>query len=192
MDRALEAGARIIIAPELAVDGELLADRLDALEDDLLLLTGSRHHREGGVTVNHATALLPHQPLRLTQRKIMRFTSEVGSAPGSREGIDRVEPVQQRCYQAGPYRLAMPICKDLLDGSLATARYRNRRPQCPMAARPALRQSCRPRPAEHRLRPTAGSARTPARAPGLHALEVRRRCAVSRRRRGLAHLQRHL
>lgn len=124
LTRALEAGAGVIVLPELSVGSELLeeiAARLDDLDDDCLVVAGSRHHVSDGARVNDATGLLPDQASRLLHRKAVRFTSELGGSPGTREGIDRTSPIRLRLYQAGPYRLAMPICKDFLDASFAGA-----------------------------------------------------------------------
>lgn len=124
VERALAEAATIIVVPELAVDEqtiEQLAATIDDWEDDVLLVAGSRHHTDGGARVNDATGLLPDQRERLTHRKAVRFTTELGTAPGTREGIDRVEPVPLRMYQAGPYRLAVAVCKDLLDDSFVDA-----------------------------------------------------------------------
>lgn len=124
LERAVEAGASIVILPELSVEESLLeqlAAEVDDLDDEVLLVAGSRHHLDGDVAVNDATAVLAGHPRRMTHRKAVRFTTELGGGPGTREGIDRVSPVRLNVYQAGPYRLALPICKDLLDASMADA-----------------------------------------------------------------------
>jgi hypothetical protein len=120
--KALEAGYRMVVLPELSVNDKALkaTRKVTAASDrSALVVAGSRHYTaDGGRKTNELTALLAGTDERLVHRKLVRSLS-ASSGPPSVEAIDQPDPLQLRLWQAGTVRLGLLICKDLLDRRVA-------------------------------------------------------------------------
>jgi hypothetical protein len=119
---ALLTGATIVLLPELHVDDEALrriAAVMGAHDGPCLLIAGSRHDDTGGRKLNIATGLFAGVDEPLIHTKLSRALSP--HAPGGPvfELIDQPDPLRLRVWQAGPLRVAVLICKDVLDFPLA-------------------------------------------------------------------------
>jgi hypothetical protein len=115
---ALATGATVIVLSELHVDANALREiaALTAAHDEpCLLIAGSRHDDAGGRKLNIATGLFAGVDEPLVHTKLSRAISP--SAPGGPvfELIDQPDPLRPRVWQAGPLRVAVLICKDVLD-----------------------------------------------------------------------------
>lgn len=115
---ALATGARIIVLPELHVDAKALrriAEMMAAHDEPCLMIAGSRHEEAGGRKLNIATGLFAGVDEPLVQTKLSRAISPHAHGGPVFELIDQPDPLRLRVWQAGPLRVAVLICKDVLN-----------------------------------------------------------------------------
>lgn len=118
----LATGAAVVVLPELHVDGkalERIASLMAAHDEPCLMIAGSRHDDTGERKLNIATGLFAGVDEPLVHTKISRAISPYASEGPVFELIDQPEPLRLRVWQAGPLRVALLICKDVLDFPLA-------------------------------------------------------------------------
>lgn len=119
---ALDAGAAIVVVPELAVTPatiEALLQLIDNQWEPVIVTAGSQHTTDNrGRPVNESVTLLPE--IELTARKMVPFTQHVGRGRPSKEAIAPVERTIT-VHIAGRWRFATVICKDLLDTAVTDA-----------------------------------------------------------------------
>lgn len=121
---ALGSKAAVSVLPELALRAEhvdQLADIVREHPSPHLLIAGSHHVVERGRRENVAVGLLAGRSDRLTHKKTTPATFDFGGSHPMKEGIARRERLELTVYQADRYRLAMPICKELLDVRMTEA-----------------------------------------------------------------------
>jgi hypothetical protein len=116
VERAIEHGAAIVVLPEFAGYAEV-TDALRQIRPPrpVLVVAGSGHAREGGRQLNRslfwvarASGPVPAaKPLSILKR--VPYEGALGAEPLT-ELADRIT-----VYVAGPWRLAIGICRDLLD-----------------------------------------------------------------------------
>jgi hypothetical protein len=115
---ALVTGARVIVLPELHVDARALS-HIAALmaehDKPCLMVAGSRHDDTGGRKLNIATGLFAGVDEPLIHTKLSRAISPYAPGGPVFELIDQPDPLRLRIWQAGPLRVAVLICKDVLD-----------------------------------------------------------------------------
>lgn len=116
--------ARIVVFPELTGSPQLTKlalEQINRLPGPRLIIAGSRHEpgEANGDGVNVAEGVLACCDARLTHEKLVPF---FGSGK-TKEGIRRATHLT--LYDAGSYRFAIAICKDLLDENVRAlyARY---------------------------------------------------------------------
>jgi hypothetical protein len=118
----LATGATVIVLPELHVDARALR-RIAALmadhDEPCLMIAGSRHDDTGGRKLNIATGLFAGVDEPLVHTKLSRAISPYAPGGPVFELIDQPDPLRLRVWQAGPLRVAVLICKDVLDFPLA-------------------------------------------------------------------------
>lgn len=110
-DAACEADARIIVFPELTGSPELtelVAAEINTRPGPRLVIAGSHHELRSDDGVNVAAGVLAYSGVRLHHEKLTPFFGE----GKTKEGIRRATHLT--LYDAGPYRFAIAICKDLL------------------------------------------------------------------------------
>lgn len=121
VDQALEAGARLIVVPELATTPTIV-DAIERLiadaEQSVIVVAGSYHANEAGLRVNRAEGVVTDAPSRIAQTKLVPFTDELRPTPPAREGIDIPDRPRVTIYHAREMRLCVAICKDYLDDTL--------------------------------------------------------------------------
>lgn len=119
---ALNAGAALIVVPELAVTPAILdalCDLVDGQWEPVIVTAGSLHTSgDDGEPANVSTTLLPD--VELTVRKMVPFTQHVGRARPSKEAI-KPGPRTVTVHVAGRWRFATVICKDVLDPHVSRA-----------------------------------------------------------------------
>lgn len=113
---ALGSGCRLLVLPELSAteDGltaiqRLIDDLYDERGEAAIVVAGSRHETVDGVRRNRAHVLLGGTALRLSHDKL----TQVRLGDSIEDLGDPAPPL--RLYQDGPFRLAVAICKDMLD-----------------------------------------------------------------------------
>lgn len=115
---ALATGAAVIVLPELHVDAKALR-RIAALmavhETPCLMVAGSRHDDTGGRKLNIATGLFAGVDEPLVHTKLSRAVAPYAHGGPVFELIDQPDPLRLRVWQAGPLRVAVLICKDVLE-----------------------------------------------------------------------------
>lgn len=115
---ALESGAPISILPELSLTAEDV-DALHALvadwEEPHLLVAGSHHTTIAGHPENVAEGLVSGQEHRMRHLKATPFSNELRLRPPEKEGIRRRARPHVVVHQADCFRVAIAICKELLD-----------------------------------------------------------------------------
>ncbi len=118
---ALATGASVIVLPELHVDERALR-RIAALvlaqDEPCLMIAGSRHVETGGRKLNIATGLFAGVDEPLLYTKLSRAISPYAAEGPMFELIDQPEPLRLRVWQAGSLRVAILICKDVLNFGL--------------------------------------------------------------------------
>lgn len=126
VERALELGAQIIVIPELAGSpaiAQAIAEVLDDLPSQRLVVAGSYHDGSGPTAANLAVALTPEaEPLY--HAKTVAFSDELGHERPWKEGIATHLPRRLTIYEADRFRFCFAICKDFLDGGFITAASR--------------------------------------------------------------------
>jgi hypothetical protein len=121
VDEAMGAPGPITVLPELSTTPELM-DEIAARVDGhagRLVVAGSCHMERDGVRQNVARAFMTDAPA-IEHVKLVAFGQELsrGTAP-SKEGIDEPDPRKLIVHQAGRWRVAILICKDLLVDNVA-------------------------------------------------------------------------
>ncbi|MTD47433.1 hypothetical protein GKE82_24835 [Conexibacter sp. W3-3-2] len=120
---ALDTGATVVIVPELHVNAQALEKLAEIMaghdSGPCLLIAGSRHEKIGKRKLNIATGLLAGVDEPLLHTKLSRAISPYTAAGPAFELIDQPEPLRLRLWQAGSIRMAIVICKDVLDGRIA-------------------------------------------------------------------------
>jgi predicted amidohydrolase len=116
---AFASGCRLLVLPELSATEDALdamQEQLDRLFDDhgeaALVVAGSRHETIDSVRRNRARVLLAGAPVDICHDKLTKV--RVGG--GIEDLGDPAPPL--RLYQDGPFRLAVAICKDMLDNNV--------------------------------------------------------------------------
>ncbi|HEX6700906.1 MAG TPA: hypothetical protein VF101_09275 [Gaiellaceae bacterium] len=124
IERALSAGAGIIVLPELAATAGAEAKvraLLDEGESQHLVVLGSRHVGTGQNAHNLALALTPECGDPIVHTKIIPFSDELRLAAPWKEGIATPERPELTVYQADRFRFCILICKDFLDRTVTAA-----------------------------------------------------------------------
>jgi hypothetical protein len=111
--------ANLVVAPELAATDETIAAiQVDLDRDehhDAMIVAGSQHLVEQGRPVNRAFALLPDRA-PIVHDKLVPMRRRMFRQPERMEGITSDSTL--RIYQAGRFRFALLICKDILDAHM--------------------------------------------------------------------------
>jgi hypothetical protein len=120
LERAIEAGAGIIVFPELSTSSGIAArvERRLADEDgQRLVICGSWHETVSGARANNSVGLISGVRSRMRHRKVVEFGDLYPKNPDDRrrEGIDVPDPPLLRIYVADQFRFSLTICKDFLD-----------------------------------------------------------------------------
>jgi len=120
LERAIEAGARIVVLPELATTRaivERVVERLAEDEGQRLVVCGSWHETVDGAPANVSLGLISGLRARMRHRKLVEFGDLFPAGPDRRrrEGIVASEAPVLRVHVAGAFRFALLICKDFLD-----------------------------------------------------------------------------
>jgi predicted amidohydrolase len=124
VERALAAGAGIVVFPELAATAGTEAKVraiLDEAESQHLVVLGSRHVGTGKSAQNLALALTPEGGDPIVHAKVIPFSDELRLAAPWKEGIAISERPELTLYQADRFRFCILICKDFLDQTLTAA-----------------------------------------------------------------------
>jgi hypothetical protein len=119
---ALKTGATVIVVPELHVPSPALKHlrrQMAERDEPCLLIAGSRHEDAAGRKLNIATGLFAGIEELLVHTKLSRALSPLAPEGPSFELIDQPEPLRLRLWQAGSLRVAVLICKDVLDTRIA-------------------------------------------------------------------------
>lgn len=118
VESALASGAPISILPELSLTAQDV-DALHALvadwDDPHLLVAGSHHTTIDGHPENVAEGLVSGQERRMRHLKAMPFSNELRLRPPEKEGIRQRARPHVIVHQADCFRVAIAICKELLD-----------------------------------------------------------------------------
>jgi predicted amidohydrolase len=121
---ALEDRVRIAVLPELSrtdADIDVLHEQIFDHPLPHLLVTGSHHAVVDGHPENVVVAVLAGHPARLEHAKTTPFSVDLKRGPLMKEGIRRRQTLELTVFQGGRFRLALPICKELLDGRMTDA-----------------------------------------------------------------------
>ena len=126
LDEAIDADARVIVLPELSGSlaiAERIARRLDAEDVQRLVIPGSWHTDVRGRPANVTRGLISGHPDPMRHRKLTEISDLLAHDPGHRfrEGVEAGQPPTLTVHVAGAYRLAVLICKDLLDAGVRAA-----------------------------------------------------------------------
>jgi hypothetical protein len=121
LDRAIEAGAHVVVFPELSTSAGI-ATRIEARlaedEDQRLVICGSCHEPDPQTSdpSNDSVGLVSGLRARMRHRKIAEFGDLYPRNPDHRrrEGIVPPDPPLLRIYVANQFRFALTICKDFL------------------------------------------------------------------------------
>lgn len=104
--------ARIVVFPELTSSPDLVAlvsETINLAPGTRLVVAGSWHEERDGDGANVAVGVVARSAAVLEHRKMAAFID----ANHTKEGIRRGR--QLLLYDAGPFRVAVAICKDILD-----------------------------------------------------------------------------
>jgi predicted amidohydrolase len=120
VERAIEAGAGIIVFPELTTSPAMTAliERRLAKDDrQRLVICGSWHEFVTGNPANNSVGLISGIPSRMRHRKLVEFGDLYPANPDDRrrEGIKPPDPPLLRIYVADQFRFSLTICKDFLN-----------------------------------------------------------------------------
>jgi predicted amidohydrolase len=122
LDAAIDAGAGIVVLPELSTTPatvERIEARLDEDEEQRLVICGSWHapDPEDGQPANLSVGLVSGLRARMRHRKVVEFGDLYPRDPDDRrrEGIAVPDTPLVRIYVADQFRFALVICKDFLD-----------------------------------------------------------------------------
>lgn len=161
LEAALARDATVIVLPELSTTPaivERVAERLRREASVRLVVCGSWHGRAAdGTPANVAEGLLAGRPERLRHRKLAPFAHPFPRDPAKRvlEGIVAADPPVLTVYQADRWRIAILICKDVLQDDVAEA---VERAGVNLLLVPAMSETVQPfvdRAGQHRLKSQA-------------------------------------
>lgn len=119
--RGVESGRPLIVLPELCVTADDVAAIEAAVadvEDPCLVVAGSHHTTIGGHPENVATGIVAGGRIRMEHHKSTPFSEELGLKPPQKEGIRLRPRPHVVVHQADRFRVALGICKELLDPRL--------------------------------------------------------------------------
>jgi predicted amidohydrolase len=125
LDAAIDAGAEIVVLPELSTTPaivERIRARLDDDEEQRLVVCGSWHgpDPDDGRPANLSVGLISGLQARMRHRKVVEFGDLYPRDPDDRrrEGIVAPDEPLVRVYVADQFRFALVICKDFLDAAV--------------------------------------------------------------------------